>query len=105
MKLNRFLPNCGIFYQGVIVSERRKFSKREWQILFYGAFGRCAMCGQPLGRDFHADHRIPYSKGGKTSLDNGAANALHFWMGHFARNDNSIELYFRHIPQFQTSLL
>jgi len=73
VKLNRFLPNCGIFYQGVIVSERRKFSKRERQILFYGAFGRCAMCGQPLGRDFHADHRIPYSKGGKTSLDNGAA--------------------------------
>ncbi|MBO1352021.1 MAG: hypothetical protein EBE86_033760 [Hormoscilla sp. GUM202] len=32
-------------------------------------------------------------------------NALHFWMSHFSGNDNPIELCFRHVPQFQTSLL
>lgn len=31
------------------------------------------MCGVFLGAEFHADHKIPYSKGGKTVITNGLA--------------------------------
>jgi superfamily II DNA or RNA helicase len=33
--------------------------------------GRCVECGERLPKDFHGDHRIPFSKGGPTTLVNG----------------------------------
>ncbi len=35
--------------------------------------GYCEECGEPLGPEFHADHRLPFSRGGSTTLFNGAA--------------------------------
>jgi superfamily II DNA or RNA helicase len=37
------------------------------------AGGRCAICGERLGKVFHADHIAPWSKSGKTVLINGQA--------------------------------
>lgn len=33
----------------------------------------CEECGSPLGEDWHADHVIPWSRGGPTTTDNGRA--------------------------------
>ena len=31
----------------------------------------CAICGQPFEfKDMHADHKIPWSKGGRTEISN-----------------------------------
>lgn len=49
---------------------RRRFSKRQRRALQLASAGRCALCGKPLPRDFHADHRVPFSRGGPTILDN-----------------------------------
>jgi 5-methylcytosine-specific restriction endonuclease McrA len=37
------------------------------------AGNRCSICEQPLGSSFHADHIVPFSKGGRTILQNGQA--------------------------------
>ena len=37
------------------------------------AGNRCSICESPLGSLFHADHIVPFSKGGKTILQNGQA--------------------------------
>ncbi|MGI8495170.1 MAG: HNH endonuclease [Pyrinomonadaceae bacterium] len=37
------------------------------------AGGRCQSCNTRLERGWHADHHIPYSKGGATALTNGRA--------------------------------
>lgn len=52
---------------------RRFFTSRQKFILSLLAGGRCEACGARLGRQFHGDHRIPYSKRGATVLDNGQA--------------------------------
>lgn len=51
----------------------RRFSRRQRLILAMRSGGRCADCGEPLGADFHADHRVPFSRGGHTFLINGQA--------------------------------
>jgi superfamily II DNA or RNA helicase len=52
---------------------KRFFSKRQRQILFWVAGGKCQVCSQKLKHDFHADHIRPFSKGGKTINRNGQA--------------------------------
>ena len=37
------------------------------------ARGRCLWCGTPLGKGWHADHKIPVIAGGPTELRNGQA--------------------------------
>lgn len=33
----------------------------------------CAICGDKLNDNFHADHKVPFSHNGKTILKNGQA--------------------------------
>lgn len=49
---------------------RRRFNQRERIAAFLVSGGQCEQCGQELRRGYHADHKIPYSKGGKTNLSN-----------------------------------
>ena len=35
--------------------------------------GSCEECGEPLPRRFHADHDLPFSHGGPTTIQNGRA--------------------------------
>ena len=51
---------------------RRRFSQRQRDILRLIAGNQCQQCGEPL-KQFHADHRHPYSKGGRTFINNGQA--------------------------------
>jgi superfamily II DNA or RNA helicase len=51
----------------------RTFNKRQKQFLFALHDGKCAMCGDALKKGWHADHIIPFSKGGETILSNGQA--------------------------------
>lgn len=52
---------------------RRRFSARQRMILRMRSGGHCTDCGEPLSAVFHADHRTPHSRGGPTTLMNGAA--------------------------------
>jgi len=56
-----------------LAHQRRLFTRRERRVLYRRADGRCEQCGAAIGRDFHADHVYPFSKGGQTTLDNGQA--------------------------------
>jgi superfamily II DNA or RNA helicase len=49
---------------------RRRFTKRERWAAWIIQDGRSARSGEPLGSEFHADHRDPWSKGGATSIEN-----------------------------------
>lgn len=50
----------------------RQFDDDERQTMYHRQGGRCALCGQAFDiRQMHGDHIIPWSKGGKTTLDNG----------------------------------
>ena len=53
--------------------ERRFFSRSERIALQAAAGGRCEECGADLAAGFHADHRLPFAAGGRTSLDNAQA--------------------------------
>lgn len=52
---------------------KRIFSKRQRNILRLVSGNICQKCGNPLERSFHADHVLPFSKGGATILKNGQA--------------------------------
>lgn len=52
---------------------KRFFNKRKKKILALVSGRLCQMCGEPLGTIFHADHIQPFSKGGRTILQNGQA--------------------------------
>lgn len=52
---------------------RRTFSLRQRLILSLVSGGRCSECGEKLGRSFHADHRVPFSRAGATVIINGQA--------------------------------
>lgn len=52
---------------------KRRFSDSEREFLFALAKGRCMICKCALGPDFHADHIVPWIKGGITSIENGQA--------------------------------
>ena len=52
---------------------RRRFGRRERAALLLAAGGCCTECGAPLDPDFHADHREPWARGGRTDVINGQA--------------------------------
>ena len=52
---------------------RRRFNKTERAAMYWVAGERCEHCGAPLADSFHADHDVPYSKGGDTDVTNGRA--------------------------------
>ncbi len=51
----------------------RLFNQRQRRCLAWVSAGRCRKCGKRLADDFHADHVIPYSRGGLTATNNGQA--------------------------------
>ncbi|MGK7873958.1 MAG: HNH endonuclease [Xenococcaceae cyanobacterium] len=52
----------------------RCFTKSQKLLILRRARYRCQICGVKLTpQNFAADHRIPYAKGGKTSVWNGQA--------------------------------
>jgi 5-methylcytosine-specific restriction endonuclease McrA len=51
----------------------RNFNKRQRRILLLISGGVCENCSKPLDNSFHADHILPFSKGGVTSIKNGQA--------------------------------
>lgn len=52
---------------------RRRFNKRQRLILKMRSSGRCEECSNQLPASFHADHDLPFSRGGPTTLSNGRA--------------------------------
>lgn len=52
---------------------KRRFNKRQRLILAMRSGGACEDCGNPLSPSFHADHDLPFSRGGPTTLQNGRA--------------------------------
>ncbi len=53
--------------------KRRFFSASQKVVLFLQAQGKCLECGDPLETGWHADHQLPWSKGGQTQIRNGQA--------------------------------
>ena len=51
----------------------RRFSAYQKKLLRICSGNKCNHCGKVLKTNFHADHIYPYSKGGKTNLNNGQA--------------------------------
>lgn len=51
----------------------RCFNKKQRQAIELSACGVCQICGIQLPTNWHADHVIPYSKGGLTDVTNGQA--------------------------------
>lgn len=49
---------------------RRKFNTAERITAFLRSGGKCSSCGVKLYKGFHADHKVPYSKGGATNISN-----------------------------------
>lgn len=70
----------------------RLFSAKQKKILYVLAHGKCNQCGQELGRNWEADHIIPFSKGGTTTLDNGQALCRDC---NRKKSDNMTEINFR----------
>lgn len=54
-------------------ANKRKFTKKQKQALYWLAKGRCENCGKQLPDDWHADHITPWSTGGTTDISNGQA--------------------------------
>jgi|TARA_Y100000294_G_C8534629_1_gene328488 5-methylcytosine-specific restriction endonuclease McrA len=52
---------------------KRAFTKRQKKILSLASGNVCEICGVPLKKSFHADHVVPFSKKGKTVLNNAQA--------------------------------
>ena len=53
--------------------KKRLFSPRQKKILKMMSGILCQICGNKLNGKFHADHIVPYSKGGKSILKNAQA--------------------------------
>jgi superfamily II DNA or RNA helicase len=53
--------------------QRRRFGKFERFALWAAEGGLCAECGDELQPGWHADHVLPFSKGGITDVTNGRA--------------------------------
>lgn len=52
---------------------QRSFSKAQRREIALRSNGHCAACGQGLGPNWHADHIVPHSRGGRTEVINGQA--------------------------------
>lgn len=44
-------------------------AKRLRAALFVAADGRCRICGAVLGAGWHADHVVPWSRSGRTNVN------------------------------------
>lgn len=56
------------------LDSKRFFSPDQRRQIFDNSEGKCAMCNMPLSKsNFHADHIVPHSQGGATSVENGRA--------------------------------
>ena len=55
------------------MTEPRRFSKWQRDLIFSNAGGRCQGCGKVLDTDWHADHWMPVHCGGRTVTENGRA--------------------------------
>jgi len=55
------------------MAEPREFSQWQRTLLYHAADGKCDRCGTELGPDWHADHKVPWSRGGPTKVVNGQA--------------------------------
>jgi superfamily II DNA or RNA helicase len=51
----------------------RTFDARQRRILAWIAGGKCRQCGENIKDGLHADHVVPFSKGGATITENGQA--------------------------------
>lgn len=51
----------------------RNFRGKDRIALYLAADGKSDLSGEPLGEDFHADHVVPWSRGGETDVVNGQA--------------------------------
>ena len=51
----------------------RFFNKRMRKLLLITSGNKCAICNEKLNESFHADHIVPYSKNGSTTLNNAQA--------------------------------
>ena len=50
----------------------RTFSEDEKMTMYHRQKGLCAICGKPFSiGEMHGDHIVPWSKGGRTTLENG----------------------------------
>ncbi len=50
----------------------RAFDEDEKLTMYHRQGGKCAICGKPFDiKDMHGDHVTPWSKGGRTTIDNG----------------------------------
>lgn len=52
---------------------RRTFNRSERMILIRRSGYHCSICGVELHQGWHADHIIPFSRGGQTDIENGQA--------------------------------
>jgi len=52
---------------------RRLFNGGERIALYLVADGKCEKCGDELEAGWHADHIVPFKKGGETHVSNGQA--------------------------------
>ncbi len=52
---------------------RRRFSKSQKETIYLTSDGRSEISGKLLNEGWHADHKIPWSKGGKTDVINAQA--------------------------------
>jgi 5-methylcytosine-specific restriction endonuclease McrA len=56
-----------------MTNTRRFFTFSQKLDLYVSATGRCRSCSKPLEKGWHAHHRLPYGRGGRTNIDNGDA--------------------------------
>ncbi len=52
---------------------KRLFTKRQKKIMALASGNKCEICGKSLSLSYHADHIQPFSKKGRTILNNGQA--------------------------------
>ena len=68
--LTEFLrQNCNI----IPLDPKREYTQFERIVIFRKFSGKCALCGRELNfdkSDWHIHHRIPWSRGGRSTIDN-----------------------------------
>jgi len=52
---------------------KRLFNKKQRIALAMASNWKCSICGEQLQNGWHSDHKIPFSRGGKTDVINGQA--------------------------------
>jgi len=66
------------FRGGSKKDSRRLFTKSQSRRIYLRDSGICFHCGQPVApADSHVDHIIPWSKGGRTTDQNGVCSCSH----------------------------